>query len=63
MEIRNIEKSTVFFMETDKKGCCLYTRYAKDNWTISWRIGEGDEPAYGCEDLEKAFQENVKKFI
>lgn len=61
MKIVDIIEHTVFFVETDERGYHLYKRYSKDYWTM-W-AGERDEPAHECEDLEKAFQENVKKFI
>jgi len=60
MNVTEISKHTVHYLETDEEDWNFYTRYSADNWSV--RMGESDEPVYDNEtiaELEAAFQKWV----
>lgn len=57
MNVTEISKHTVHYLETDEEDCNFFTRYSADNWSV--RIGESDESVHDNEtiaELEAAFQ-------
>jgi hypothetical protein len=62
MNITEIRKHTIYYLETDEEGCNFYTRHSADNWSM--RIGESDESVYDNEiiaELEAAFKKWVSE--
>ena len=56
MEILEVTKVEIHFVETDNPDFPLFTRYGPDDWTN--RMGSSDEPVYETKPLELAFQEH-----
>lgn len=60
MNVIDISKHIVYYLETDEEDYYFYKRYSADNWSV--RMGESDEPIYDKEtiaELESAFQKWV----
>jgi len=56
--IKEVTKAEVYFVTTDEKDCCEYTRYSPEVWTV--KMGDSDESLYDCQELEGLFQSYVK---
>ena len=59
MRIKEVTKSTVFYVKTGGNEPRQYTRYSSDNWSVL--MGESEEPVYECQELEEEFQRYIAK--
>jgi hypothetical protein len=55
MKIKQVDKATIYYVETDEKDWHYYIRHGADSWCLL--MGESWEIQYDCEELEKEFQE------
>lgn len=59
MQIKQVDKATIYYVETDENKWHYYIRHSADSWSLL--MGESWETQYDCEELEKAFQEWLHK--
>lgn len=59
MQILEVRDVYAMAVETNENPWNQYTRYGHDAWFVS--MGESQEPVYDCEEIERAYQEYIKK--
>ena len=59
MKIKDVTKSTVYYVTTDEDEFYEYVRHSAIGWGVV--MGESEEPVYDCEELEDLFQASLKE--
>ncbi len=55
MQIKQVDKETIYYVETDEEQWYYYIRHSADSWSLL--MGESWKTQYDCEELEQMFQD------
>ncbi len=59
MQIKQVDKATIYYVETDENEWHYYIHHGADSWSLL--MGESWETLYDCEELEQMFQKWLHK--